>query len=282
MKAGCARPLLSFLLPLIFPCLVLAIWHLLAQHLNSPVILPRPELVLERLAEPSRDVIAMGSLPYNLLFSLTRVLMGFALAAAVGIPLGLLMGSSTTCHHLFTAVIALLRAIPPLAWVPVVLAWCGMASLEQLFHLPVGPLYAFFHNMKISMICIIFIGGFYPIVTCAMHGVQQVPVTLVESAIMLGASRKDIFLRVLLPASIPTIISGLRIALGMCWMCVVAAEMMPGTPIGLGCMIMQAFSIGQTDVVMTGMICIGCVSASFDWLFRHLETRFAVWRKDVP
>lgn len=273
-----AQKILTFAFSLCLPCLLVLLWMVLADSLNSPVILPRPAVVFDHLAHPLHDVIAMGSLPYNVAFSLTRVLIGFSLAALIGIPLGLWMGSNATVNRLFTALVAMLRAIPPLAWVPVVLAWCGMASLDALFHLSPSPLYTFLHNMKLSMICIIFIGGVYPILTSAMHGVSQVPATLVESATMLGANKRTIFVAVLLPASVPSIVSGMRISLGMCWMCVVAAEMMPGTPIGLGCMIMQAFSIGRTDIVITGMICIGTISACIDYLFRRLETRFLMRR----
>ena len=281
MKASYTTALMSFAVSLIAPLLFLLFWSVMAHRLQSPVVLPEPGSVFAHLLNPMQDVIAMGSLPYNVAFSLTRVLIGFALATLVGIPLGLLMGFSTTWDRLFTAIIALLRAIPPLAWVPVVLAWCGMVSLESLFPVSVGPLYAFLHNIKLSMICIIFIGGVYPILTSAMHGVRQIPITLVESSAMLGASHRDIFFKVLLPASVPSIISGMRISLGMCWMCVVAAEMMPGTPIGLGCMIMQAFSIGSTDVVIAGMICIGSISALMDYTFRRWEARFVFWRKDI-
>ncbi len=281
MKATTSSFLASFAVSLILPSLFLLFWSWMAEQLQSPVVLPEPAAIFARLSHPLQDVMAMGSLPYNVAFSLTRVLIGFALALLVGIPLGLLMGFSTTWDRLFTAIIALLRAIPPLAWVPVVLAWCGMVSLESLFAVPVGPLYAFLHNIKLSMICIIFIGGVYPILTSAMHGVRQIPVTLVESATMLGANHRDLFFKVLLPASVPSIVSGMRISLGMCWMCVVAAEMMPGTPIGLGCMIMQAFSIGSTDVVITGMICIGCISATMDYAFRRWEARFVFWRKNL-
>ena len=279
MKKDYLRSIASFAAPLIMPVLLLTIWSILADILKMPIILPKPGVVFSHLSSPMNDIIAMGSLPYNIAFSLTRVVIGFSLAVLVGIPLGLLMGYNSITDRLFTGIISLLRAIPPLAWVPLVLAWFGITSLESLFDISYGRLYTFLHNIKLSMICIIFIGGVYPVLTSAMHGVRQIPLTLVESAVMLGASHRDIFIKVLLPASVPSIVSGMRIALGMCWMCVVAAEMMPGTPIGLGCMIMQAFSIGRTDIVITGMICIGCISAMLDWLFRRCEARFLFWRR---
>jgi NitT/TauT family transport system permease protein len=281
MKIQTRKALLrSFLLPLILPAALLGFWAVMASILQMPIILPAPEAVFSNLVKPHADILAMGSLFYNLGFSLARVLVGFSLAVLIGIPFGILMGYSKLADRLFMSSIALLRAIPPLAWVPVILAWCGMLNLAGILNIPIGPFYTFAHNIKLSMICIIFIGAFYPILTSAAHGVQQVPATLVESATMLGAGRGDIFRTILLPASIPSIVSGMRIALGMAWMCVVAAEMMPGTPIGIGFMIMHAFTIGRTDVVITGMACIGLISSLMDWLFRHFEARFLFWKKE--
>ncbi len=281
MKRAAAHLVASFLTPLVMPFLLLLVWSVMADVLMSPIILPTPEKVFDNLASPFSDIIALGSLLYNLGFSLARVVIGFGLCVLIGVPLGILMGYSRSANRLFVGVTSLMRAIPPLAWAPVILAWCGTASLTSLLDIPLGPFYVFGHNIKFSMLCIIFVGGFFPVLTSAEHGVRQVPDTYVESAVMLGGSRRDIFCKVLLPASVPAIVGGMRISLGMCWMCVVAAEMMPGTPVGLGCMIMQAFSIGRTDVVITGMVCIGLCSALMDWLFRTLEARFLFWKKDA-
>lgn len=251
----------------------------MANKINSPLILPHHSEVFGNLAHPFDDIISLGSLLGNLGYSLVRVLMGFALCLLIGIPLGVLMGYSSVASDLFTGVISLTRAIPALAWVPVVLAWFGTASLSSVFGIPIGPMYIFGHNIKFGMLVIIFLGGFFPIVTGAEHGVKRVPKSLIESSSMLGASKLDIFLKVLLPGAVPSILSGMRISLGVCWMCVVAAEMLPGTPVGLGFMIMHAFSIARSDVVITGMICIGLCNALMDLIFRLIERRYLAWNK---
>ena len=175
--------------------------------------------------------------------------------------------------------LGLFRSIPPLAWVPLVLAWFGMLSLADVFSVPIGAAYPYFHNIKVSMIFIIFIGGFYPILTSAIHGVGMVPQTLTDAARVLGAGQMDIFRKVLLPYAAPSIVNGLRIGLGVSWMCLVSAEMLPGSLSGVGYLITHAYTVGRTDVVIAGMISIGVVGALLDRLFRFYEDRKFVWKR---
>ena len=269
----------AFVLPLILPAFFLFCWEIMARQMANPTVLPTTGEVLAVLAHPLSDLVALGSLLSNMAISLARVLSGFAMSLLVGVPLGILMGYSLLADRLFVGIIALLRSIPPLAWVPLVLAWCGMASLGSLFDVQVGPFYSFTNNIKISMICIIFIGGVYPILTSAMHGVRQVPTALLEASLVLGASKRDLFCKVLLPASTPNIVNGMRIGLGTCWTCLVSAEMLPGSPSGLGFLITHAYSLGRTDVVVTGMVCIGVTGAALDWIFRIVEERKFAWKR---
>ena len=176
------------------------------------------------------------------------------------IPLGILLGYSRNSDRLLTSFLGLFRSIPPLAWVPLVLAWFGVSSLATVFELPISPIYVYLHNIKLSMLFIIFIGG-YPILTSAMHGVRMVPDTLLDAAGVLGAGEKDIFYKVLLPATAPAIVNGMRIGLGVAWMCLVSAEMLPGSLSGVGYLITHAYTVGRTDVVVTGMLSIGAVGA---------------------
>ena len=164
-------------------------------------------------------------------------------------------------------------------WVPLVLAWFGMLSLADVFSVPIGPAYPYFHNIKLSMIFIIFIGGFYPVLTSAIHGVGLVPQTLTDAARVLGANQVDIFRKVLLPYAAPSIINGLRIGLGVSWMCLVSAEMLPGSLSGVGYLITHAYTVGRTDVVIAGMISIGLVGAVLDRIFRLYEDRKFVWKR---
>lgn len=270
---------ISFCVPLILPILFLLFWEISAYRMSNPTVLPSTRQVLAVISQPLSDLVALGSLASNLGISLARVLCGFLAATLVGVPLGLAMGYSLTLDRLFVGIVALLRSIPPLAWVPLLLAWCGMVSLGSLLAVPVGPLYSFANNIKISMIGLIFIGGFYPVLTSAVHGVRQVPAALLDASRVLGASRRDIFFKVLWPASVPDIVSGLRIGLGVCWTCLVSAEMLPGSPSGLGFLITHAYALGRTDVVISGMVCIGLTGAVLDWIFRTVEDRKFAWKR---
>lgn len=269
----------AFLLPSLVPLLFLAVWELLALRLGNEIILPPVEQVGTLLLHPLDELISMGSLLDNIGISLARVLSGYVLAALTAIPLGIAMGYSANADSLLTGFLGLFRSIPPLAWVPLVLAWFGVSSLATLTGMPIGPFYGYLHNIKLSMLFIIFIGGFYPILTSAMHGVRMVPATFLDAARVLGANERDIFRKVLLPATAPAIVNGLRIGLGVAWMCLVSAEMLPGSLSGVGYLITHAYTVGRTDVVVAGMVSIGAIGAGLDWLFRLLEEKKFAWKR---
>lgn len=273
------RLLASFVLPLLVPALFLLAWQWMAVRVGNDIILPRVDQVASILMHPRQELISMGSLIDNVGVSLTRVLAGYFLAVVLAIPLGVAMGYHPTFGRLLNGFLGLFRSIPPLAWVPLVLAWFGVASLASVFSVPIGKLYIYLHNIKLSMLFIIFIGGFYPILTSAIHGVQMVPNTLLDSARVLGATRSHIFFKVLLPAAAPSIVNGLRIGLGVAWMCLVSAEMLPGSLSGVGYLITHAYTVAQTDIVVAGMVSIGVIGAALDLGFRLLEERKFKWKK---
>ena len=235
-----------------------------------------PPLVL---AHPLDNVIAMGTLAGNIGISLVRVLCGYAAAVLLGVPLGVAMGYYAGLHRLLNLFLGMFRPIPPLAWVPLVLAWFGVSSLATAMGLPRSELYYYLNNLKISMLFIIFIGALFPILTSAVHGVQTVNRTLVDSARVLGASERDIFTKILLPAAAPSIVNGLRIGLGVAWMCLVSAEMLPGSLSGVGYLITHAYTVGRTDVVIAGMISISVVGALLDMAFQWIERRKYAWKQ---
>ena len=269
----------SFFLPLIVPVLFLLIWQALALRVDNQIILPTVGQVASILTHPNEELISMGSLLTNVGVSLSRVLAGYLLAVFLAIPLGVAIGSKPILGTLLNSFLGLFRSIPPLAWVPLVLAWFGMASLASITSMPVNAAYIYLHNIKLSMLFIIFIGGFYPILTSAIHGVQMVPATLLDAARVLGADQKDIFLKILLPAAAPAIVNGLRIGLGVAWMCLVSAEMLPGSLSGVGYLITHAYTVAQTDIVVAGMVAIGLIGAGLDLLFRLLEERKFKWKR---
>lgn len=264
--------------PIWVPALVLFVWQLLALRLHNALVLPTVPAVGAVLSEPTGDLLRLGSMFHNALVSLFRVLLGYGLAAMVGIPLGILMGFFRPVRSALQGVFSMLRPIPPLAWVPLILAWFGTASLASLFGLQEGASYVWFSNIKLSMIFIIFIGSFFPIMANTMFGIRNVRRTLIDSALTLGAGERDLIRHVLLPAALPSIFTGLRGGMGIAWGSLVAAEMLPGSISGLGYLITHAQSFARTDIVMAGMIAISVVGAALDWVFRLIEERKFRWQ----
>ena len=263
----------------ILPLLFLCVWQAVALSLGNPVVLPTVGDVLKVLLNPGEDLLNMGSLVQNIIFSLWRGLIGFLLAAILAIPLGILMGYSRTIFNLLNHLLGVLRPIPPLAWVPLVLAWFGVASLATVLGIQSGEAYLYLRNIKISMIFIIFIGAFFPIITSTIYGVQSVRRILIDSALVLGAHSYDVFRKILLPAAAPSIVSGMRIGLGVAWMCLVAAEMLPGSIAGVGYLITHAYTVARTDIVIAGMISIGVIGTLLDTVFRYIADKKFSWQR---
>ena len=246
---------LKVLLPL---CIIIG-WEVCAILLNNQFILPKLESVFAVLLSPTTDILGNGNLIDNAVISLERVMLGFLIAAGLAIPLGICMARSDRVFDFFDSTMQLLRPIPPLAWVPLALAWfrIGLAS----------------------MIFIIAIGAFFPILLNTLDGVRNVKRNWIESAEILGANPRQVMLKVVLPGAAPTIWTGLRVGFGIAWMCVVAAEMMPGTNSGLGYLIMSSYNWGQVQVIIAGMIVIGLIGIGFDYLFKVTDRRFFSWRE---
>ncbi len=266
------------ILPLLVPAAFLAVWAWLAGRIDNEIILPGIDQVAGLLLHPGQGLISMGSLGLNVAVSLVRVLAGYALAVLIAVPLGVAMGYYARLNRLFNGFLGLFRPIPPLAWVPLVLAWFGVSSLANVLGVQRGELYQHLNNLKLSMIFIIFIGAFYPVLTSAIHGVAGVRRTLIDSARVLGGGELDIFWKILLPAAAPAIVNGMRIGLGVAWMCLVSAEMLPGSLSGVGYLITHAYTVARTDIVIAGMIGIGAIGALLDAVFRLVERRKFAWQ----
>lgn len=277
--AAIKRIIRGFGLAIIVPILFIIGWNIIAKGLNNPVILPEIGQVVSILLKPTANLISMGSLLQNIFVSLTRVLAGYLLAVMIAIPLGVIMGYYGLVYQLLNNFLGMFRPIPPLAWVPLVLAWFGVSSMATLTGIEQGKLYIYLNNLKLSMIFIIFIGAFYPVLVSAIHGVKNVKKTLIDSARVLGASEYDIFRKILLPAAAPSIVNGMRIGLGVAWMCLVSAEMLPGSLSGIGYLITHSYTIARTDVVIAGMISIGVVGSLLDLLFGYLENKKFAWQR---
>ena len=264
---------------ILVPTTALVLWQIIAVKLGNPVILPTVDAVLSILLNPLEELLSMGSLLQNILISLWRVLIGFILAVVIAVPLGIIMGYNQTVFNLFNQSLGLIRPIPPLAWVPLVLAWFGIASLANLFGIQSGEAYLYLRNIKLSMIFIIFIGAFFPVLTSAIYGVQSVRKILIDSALVLGAAPYQVFRKILLPAALPSIVNGMRIGLGVAWMCLVSAEMLPGSIAGVGYLITHAYTVARTEIVVAGMVSIGIIGTILDTGFRLLADRKFSWQR---
>ncbi len=267
------RGLISTIVPIIF----ILIWTTKAKKIDNPIILPPLDSVIYNFKHATGDFIGLGSIPKNILISLVRVALGYLAGVIIALPLGILMGYSDLIDNLFSSFFNIFRPVPALAWVPLILAWFGTKSLATFFNIPYGAKQVFYDNFKFAMVAIIGIGTFFPVLSSARFGVKNVPKTLIESVKVLGASNKDIFFKILLPAAGPNIVSGLRGGLGSAWGCLVAAEMLPGSLSGVGYLITHAYELARTDLVVTGIICIGVVGALLDYIFIIIERRRFQW-----
>ncbi|MFY9749903.1 MAG: ABC transporter permease [Methanoregula sp.] len=245
-------------LGLVLPVLLIIGWEVAAIIVNNPFFLPKLETVIPVLLSPFSDILGTGSLVENALVSIERVVLGFALAAAVAIPLGIGMGRFAVLNDFFDVTLELLRPVPPLAWVPLALAWFKIGI--------------------VSIVFIIFIGAIFPILLNTVDGVRGIKNTWVEVSTTLGASERQILTKVVLPGAAPTIWTGLRVGFGISWMCVVAAEILPGPTSGLGYLIMYAYNLGQINVIIAGIIVIGLIGLAVDQGFKAVEKRWFGWR----
>lgn len=264
-------------LALLLPALLLFIWQIAALRIQNAAVIPDIRQVLNNFAHASNNFIGLGSIPRNVGVSLIRVLSGYTAGVLIAVPLGVLMGYSKTVQSIFETFINLFKPIPPLAWQPLALAIFGVSSIASVLDMPFGQTYVFWGNFKIAMVFLIGMGSFFPIVASVMFGVQNVRQTLVDSARVLGASERDIFFKILIPAAAPSIINGMRMGLAIGWACLVGAEMLPGSLAGVGYLITHAYELARTDLVITGMICIGLVGALLDSVFRVIANKYFAW-----
>lgn len=237
----------NFLLPILLVAIVVTVWSLAVKWTDTKVF-PAPLKVLEGVAELARR----GVLLRYVRDSLLRVGAGYGTAVLLGVPLGMCMGWSRTLATIINPVVQVLRPISPIAWIPVAIVLFGVSEMAPIF--------------------LVFLGSFFPIVLTAMNGVSSVPPMYLRVARNFGLSSAALLFRVILPASLPQIITGLRIALGIAWLVVVAAEMI-AVDSGLGYLIIDARNAGKRyDLVVAGMFLIGLVGLILDVMVRRVET----------
>ena len=260
----------------VVPAALLIIWQFTASYLNQPWLFPSVTSIIEQLAHPLREHYASGSLLSNTIISLLRVLLGFALAAVTGVILGTVMGTASIFRNLVEPIIELLRPLCPIAWLPFAVAVFKLKTLPQLFGVKYS--HTIFDQVQLGMIFVIFVGGFFPILTNTLDGIAGVRRNYLLLARTLGASRKQIFLHVYLPAAMPMILTGLRQGLGLCWFVIIAAEMMTGSDSGIGYLLIYASDNSAMDIVIAAMLIIGVIGTGLNFTMQRFMRRFVSWQ----
>jgi NitT/TauT family transport system permease protein len=253
----------QLMLGLVIPTVVVVLWQVMGSMPDMAGILPTPLKVLEGWHSWIFAKPGLGLNPYlgtwlaNVEYSSMRVAQGFTLAALVGVPLGLLIGWSKFISQMFDPMIQSLRPIPITAWLPFSIAVFGIRDIGSIF--------------------LIFLGGFYAIVVNTTQGARDVDRNLVRAALMMGASRTQLLLRVVLPAAMPSIFTGLRIGLGISWTAVIVSEMV-AVKSGLGYVLWDAYYVGRMDIVLADMVSIGAMGYISDRIIVYIERKMLVWR----
>jgi NitT/TauT family transport system permease protein len=240
----------SIVLPLFVAAVLLTVWHF-AVVLSGTKIFPSPLAVAKGL----RELPHLGSYIRDSLF---RVGAGYLAAVLLGVPVGLALGWWSSLARATNPLIQMLRPISPLAWMPLAVIWFGVSNLAPIF--------------------LIFLASFFPVVVATMNGVRNVPPVYLQAGRNFGLSTGALMARVIVPAVLPRILVGLRIAFGVAWLVLVAAEMI-AVDSGLGYLIIDARNAGKRyDLVVGGMLLIGAIGLVLDTLIRLTEKlRFVKW-----
>lgn len=246
-------------LALIVPALLLFGWHM-AVKAGMTRLIPSPADVAEYMVDfvvgGIWDDAFSATMHLHLWASVQRVYGGFALAALAAVPLGLLIGRIRIVAQLFDPFLQLMRPIPVTAWLPLSMILFGLGTKSAFF--------------------LVFLGAFYPILLNTVFGVRSVDPRLFEAASMLGCRGNAQFFKVVLPAALPSIFTGLRLGLGLAWFVIVVGEM-TGVPQGLGAVIMDGRTLSRTELVICGMIVIGIAGFVSDRIVVMLMNRLLRW-----
>jgi NitT/TauT family transport system permease protein len=250
----------------ILPAAALLAWELAggADRTIFHGIVPTPSKVAQAWQVWAFGTTGLGLNPYsgtwwsNVVFSAQRVAQGFGLAILLGVPLGILIGWSRLTARLVDPSIQWLRPIPITAWLPFSIALFGIKDFGAVF--------------------LIALGAFYPIVVNTTQGARDVDRNWVRAARMMGADARQLLFRVVLPAALPSVFTGLRIGLGIAWTAVIVSEMV-AVKSGLGYVLWDAYYVGRMDVVIADMVSIGLAGYLSDRLIVFIEHRVLAWRR---
>lgn len=254
---GFSPAIKNIVLTLLIPVVLVIMWEVLSRKgIIRPSILPAPSTIGLTLL----DMLKSGELFRHLGVSILRVFQGYILGASLGIIIGFLMGLFKPVEKAFSLITGLLRPIPIVAWVPVLILWMGIDES--------------------SKITVIAIGSFWPTLLNVIHGIKNTDKKYLEVAEILGKNKFTVLTKVVLPSALPSIFTGLRLAIGIAWMSVIAAELIAAAS-GIGYLIMYAREISQPDVMLVGVLSIGITGLLIDVLIRKIEARLLGWNINI-
>lgn len=237
--------------------LLLAVWSTLVRlEVYRFTLLPDPL----RALESGLVVIWTPVFFKHAVYSVYRVWLAWALAAAVAVPLGLVIGWNRVLAAVAFPAFELLRPIPPIAWIPAAIL--------------------FFPAVEPSVVFICFVGAFFPILLNTKVGVEQIDQNYFRAAACLGAGARRIFCDVVIPGALPSVFTGLAVGMGIAWMAVVAAEMIAGE-FGLGYMIWDAYALARYPLIVVGMVVIAWLGLASSAFIRYVSRRLIRWPKNV-
>lgn len=245
---------------LVLPALLIVLWQLWASQLTQPTHAPMPN----RVALAAINLVASGDLPWALIQSLGRVFAGFACAAAIAVPLGLLMGTMRAAERNLDPIVESFRPVAAIAILPLAILWFGTGTPAAVF--------------------IVAYAAFFPIIINTIAGVKRVDNKLVQAARTMGVGRFAILRTVIVPGALPAIGVGLRLGLGLAWTAIVAAELAVGAKAGGGgsggigqmMFVFYAYSIELNSIVVC-MIAVGLVALALDRVLRWLLRAAMPW-----
>ncbi|WP_249435652.1 ABC transporter permease [Paenibacillus sp. Marseille-Q4541] len=239
----------------ILPTLLLIFWQAAGSlHLIAPNLLPTPIAIVEQFIK----LLVSGTLWGHFESSMIRALSGFVLGGLTGLFLGLFTGLGKIAERTLDPTLQMLRTIPLLSLIPLFILWFGIGEFS-----------------KILMIAL---GAFFPVYVNTFLGIRSVDVKLYEVSSIFQFTKLQLLLRLILPAALPNILLGIRLALGVSWLVLVVAEMM-GTSSGIGYMIQDARAYSQTDIVFVGIIIFAVIGKLSDSIVRIMESRMLRWRE---
>ena len=236
---------------------IIAGWSLASAYgAVSPVFLPSPLVVAKSLVNVAVNGFVDSTLAEHTLASLLRIFAALAVSLLIGVPAGLAIVTSRVGKGILDPIVEFLRPLPPLAYLPLIIIWIGIGEA--------------------SKITVISLAMLPPIILSTAAGVKSTPDDFINAARSFGASRLQVLLHVILPGSIPSILTGTRIALGAGWSTLVAAELVAASR-GLGFMIQSAAQFLVTDIVIGGIIVIAAIAFLLEILARLIERLFVPW-----